>query len=68
MRFPAKGFFPFDDDLNPQLNNDGGIEALEELVAASRSLYPGANSNGLFENFEAYGRGNTFCNIGWGGT
>ena len=68
VRFHAKGFFPFDDQLNPQLNNDGGIEALEELVAASRHLYPGANSNGLFENFQAFGRGDSFCNIGWGGT
>jgi multiple sugar transport system substrate-binding protein len=68
VRFHAKGFFPFTDDMEPQINNEGGVEALAELVAASQYLYPGARSNGLFENFEAYGEGDKFCNIGWGGT
>ena len=68
VRFHAKGFFPFDDNMKPQINNDGGVKALEELVAASKFLYPGATSNGLFENFEAYGQGDKFTNIGWGGT
>ncbi len=67
-RFHAKGFYPLDDDLNPQINNDAGVEALEELIAASEHLYPGAKTNGLFENFEAYGAGDKFANIGWGGT
>jgi multiple sugar transport system substrate-binding protein len=68
VRFHAKGFFPLDDDLNPQINNDAGVAALEELIAASQHLYPGARTNGLFENFEAFGEGDKFCNIGWGGT
>lgn len=68
VRFHAKGFFPLDDDLNPQINNEAGVQALEELVAASQHLYPGARTNGLFENFEAFGQGDKFCNIGWGGT
>ena len=38
------------------------------MVKASKNQYPGAKTNGLFENFEAYGKGNAFCNIGWGGT
>lgn len=67
-RFHAKGYFPLDDDLNPQINNDAGVTALEELVVASAYLYPGARTNGLFENFEAYGQGDKFANIGWGGT
>jgi multiple sugar transport system substrate-binding protein len=67
-RFHAKGFYPLDDDLNPQINNDGGVQALEEMIAASQYLYPGAKTNGLFENFEAYGEGDKFANIGWGGT
>jgi multiple sugar transport system substrate-binding protein len=65
---PRQGLFPFDDDLNPQINNDAGVKALEELIAASQYLYPGARTNGLFENFEAYGQGDKFANIGWGGT
>ncbi len=68
VRFHAKGSLPFDDDLNPQINSDAGVQALEELVAASKHLYPGAKTNGLFENFEAFGKGDKFCNIGWGGT
>lgn len=68
VRFHAKGFFPLDDELNPQINNAAGVEALEELVAASQHLYAGARTNGLFENFEAFGEGDKFCNIGWGGT
>ena len=57
VRFHAKGFFPFTDDLAPQINNEAGVKALEELAAASKYLYPGARSNGLFENFEGYGKG-----------
>jgi multiple sugar transport system substrate-binding protein len=68
VRFHAKGFFPFDNDMKPQINNDAGVKALEELTVASKFLYPGATSNGLFENFEAYGQGDKFVNIGWGGT
>jgi multiple sugar transport system substrate-binding protein len=67
-RFHAKGFYPLADDLTPQINNDAGVAALEELIAASQHLYPGAHTNGLFENFEAYGEGDKFANIGWGGT
>jgi multiple sugar transport system substrate-binding protein len=68
VRFHAKGYYPFDDNMKPQINNDAGIKSLEELIAASKFLYPGARSNGLFENFEAFGQGDKFCNIGWGGT
>jgi multiple sugar transport system substrate-binding protein len=67
-RFHAKGFYPFTDDMTPQINNDAGVQAAEELVKASANLYPGAKTNGLFENFEAYGQGDKFANIGWGGT
>lgn len=67
-RFHAKGFYPLSDDLEPQINNDAGVEALEELIAASAHQYPGARANGLFENFEAFGEGDKFANIGWGGT
>ncbi|WP_340109959.1 extracellular solute-binding protein [Pikeienuella sp. HZG-20] len=67
-RFHAKGFYPFSDDLEPQINNEAGVAALEELIAASAHQYPGARTNGLFENFEAFGEGDKFADIGWGGT
>lgn len=68
VRFHAKGFWPFDSNLKPQINNAAGQEALTELIAASHNLYPAAGSNGLFENWEAFAEGNIYCNIGWGGT
>ncbi|MFK7815511.1 MAG: extracellular solute-binding protein [Gammaproteobacteria bacterium] len=68
VRFHAKGFFPFDNKLSPQINNESGVKALSELVATSNYLYPNAKTNGLFENWEAFAEGNMFCNIGWGGT
>ncbi len=67
-RFHAKGCFPFDDNLNPQIDSDVGVQALNELIKTSSYLYPQAKSNGLFENWEAFAEGNIFCNIGWGGT
>ena len=68
IRFHAKGYWPFDPDMEPQIVNAAGVEAAEELVAASRHLYPEARTNGLFENWAAFAQGNMFCNIGWGGT
>ena len=67
-RFHAKGLFPFDDKLRPQINSQAGIESLEELVSVSQHLYPSAKSNGLFDNWRDFSQGNIFCNIGWGGT
>lgn len=67
-RFHAKGYFPLKDDLSPQIDNDAGIAALEELMAASAYLSPNSSSNGLFENWYEYAAGKTYCNIGWGGT
>lgn len=67
-RFHAKGYFPFDEKLNPQINTAAGINALEELINTSKNLYPHAASNDLFGNWEAFAEGNIFCNIGWGGT
>lgn len=68
IRFHAKGSWPFDNDMNPIIDGDAGITALEELVTASQSLYPQATTAGLFENWQAYAKGNIYCNIGWGGT
>lgn len=67
-RFHAKGYWPFTEDMDPQINNEAGEEALDELIAASRHLYPDAATNGLFDNWKAFADGQIFCNIGWGGT
>lgn len=68
IRFHAKGYWPFDADLRPQIGNAAGVEALTELIEASKSLYPQARTNGLFDNWAAFANGNIYCNIGWGGT
>ena len=68
IRFHAKGYWPFAPDMEPQINNAAGVEALEELIDASKHLYPEARTNGLFDNWKAYAGGQIFCNIGWGGT
>lgn len=68
VRLHGHGVFPVDDDLNPRIDSEEGVLALEELMAASRHLYPEARTNGLFANWRAFAEGNIFCNIGWGGT
>lgn len=68
IRFHAKGVWPFDDEMTPLIDGEAGVLALEELAAASAFLYPGAAKAGLFDNWEAFAKGNIYCNIGWGGT
>ncbi len=67
-RFHAKGYLPFSDTMQPNINNEAGVAALEELIAATDSLTPDSRTNGLFDNWADFGHGNVFCNIGWGGT
>ncbi|MGI9488499.1 MAG: ABC transporter substrate-binding protein [Geminicoccaceae bacterium] len=68
IRYHAKGMWPFDGEMNPLIDGEAGVSALEELIAASQSLYPEASGAGLFDNWKAYARGNIYANIGWGGT
>ena len=68
VRFHAKGVWPLSLDLEPQLASDEGVSALEDMIRATEFLYPQARSAGLFENWEHYGKGNTYANIGWGGS
>ncbi len=68
IRFHAKGRWLFDDNMEPQIAGAEGVKALEELIAVTKYLDPGARTNGLFENFEAYGSGRSYANIGWGGS
>lgn len=67
-RLHAKGYLPFDADMHTNVNNDAGVQALEELIEATRHQTPNAESNNLFENWAEFANGNIFCNIGWGGT
>lgn len=67
-RFHAKGYWPFSPEMEPQIASDAGVEALEEMIRATRNLCPEATYLGLFDNWERYSRGDIYCNIGWGGT
>ncbi|MEM8792218.1 MAG: extracellular solute-binding protein [Pseudomonadota bacterium] len=68
VRFHAKGVWPLSADLEPQIASDEGVAALEDMIRATEMLYPQARSAGLFDNWAHYGEGNTYCNIGWGGS
>ncbi len=67
-RFHAKGYYPLNNELEPQINNNAGIDALTELIAINQYLHPNVYKDGLFENWQTFSEGETFCNIGWGGT
>lgn len=68
VRFHAKGVWPFSPDMEPQIASDAGLAALEEMIGATQNLHPDATRLGLFENWERYGKGDIYCNIGWGGS
>jgi multiple sugar transport system substrate-binding protein len=68
VRFHAKGYWPLSKTLEPQIDSDAGVEALEQMIEATQYLAPESSSVGLFENWERYSRGDIYCNIGWGGT
>ncbi len=68
VRFHAKGVWPLSPNLDPQIDSDAGIDALENMIRATEHLSPEVDRLGLFENWARYGEGNVYCNIGWGGT
>jgi multiple sugar transport system substrate-binding protein len=54
--------------MEPMIGSDAGIAALEDMIAATQYLHPSANHLDLFGNWNAYAKGNTYANIGWGGS
>lgn len=68
VRFHAKGYWPLSPDMTPQIADDAGVAALEELIAITDCLAPETSSLGLFGNWARYAKGDVYCNIGWGGT
>lgn len=63
IRYHAKGHYPFDDHMHPQINNDGGVEALEEWIT---DYLDGARTNTWFQHVEAYRAGRSFAHLGYG--
>ncbi len=68
IRFHANGAYPVDDNLQPNIAKEAGVKALEAMISATKHQHPSATTNGLFENWKQYGKGNCFANIGWGGS
>ena len=68
IRFHATGTWPLSTNLTPQLANDAGVGALEDMIRATESLAPEALTAGLFDNWERYARGDIYANVGWGGS
>ncbi|MGH1438472.1 MAG: extracellular solute-binding protein [Cellvibrionaceae bacterium] len=67
-RFHAKGYFPLNNQGEPQINNKAGVSALQEMLDISTYLHPSTASDNLFDNWDTYSQNQTFCNIGWGGS
>lgn len=68
IRFHAKGVWPFSAEMVPQIASHEGVNALEELMSATKNLVPEADTLRLFGNWERYAQGDVYCNIGWGGS
>ena len=68
LRLHGKGILPFDDDFQPNISHPQAVEALHDLIQATKYLEPEATSNDLFSNFKSFAQGNKYCNLGWGGT
>lgn len=68
LRFHAKGGLPLTEQFYPSINTEAGVDALTELISATRFLHPECKTAGLFRNWELFASGQSFANIGWGGT
>lgn len=68
MRMHAKGVLPFASDMSSRVHEEPAVEALNELVELTKYLSPSVLKDGLFENFQSFSEGKSFCNLGWGGT
>ncbi len=68
LRIHAAGRLPFDKDMNPQVLSEESIDAAQNMAEASQYLLPNAPYLSIFESWEAFGRGNVLCLLGWGGS
>ncbi|ASJ76741.1 extracellular solute-binding protein [Granulosicoccus antarcticus] len=68
VRFHAKGYWPLSATLEPQIDCDAGVEALEAMIRATSHQVPESRSLGLVDNWKRFSRGDVYCNIGWGGS
>lgn len=67
LRFHSKGFYPFGTDLKPQIDQEAGIRALEELIKITPYLHPDVMKDDVSDNVKNFEKGHSYCNINWGG-
>jgi len=65
QRFVSKGHLWFDADMNPNFDNDAGVQVLEEMLALNEYLHPNSFSFTWSSNYNAFGRGEGYVNIVW---
>lgn len=68
MRLYSKGIHLFDQEMFSRIHEPASIEALNEMISVTKYLTPNVVTDGLFENFKSFGKGQSYCNLGWGGT
>lgn len=68
LRLHSFGFYPLNDDFSSRLTSEYSVEALKNIVELSKYLDPTTRTNDIFDNFEIFSQGNSFSNLGWGGT
>ena len=67
-RLHANGVLPLNDDLSTNFLSDAALEALDSLIRVTDYLHPQVFAADLETNWDLYGQGHTYANIGWGGT
>ncbi len=68
IRFHAYGAYPVADNMSPNIASEAGVNALTDMIESTKYQHPSVNTNGLFDNWAEYAKGQCFANIGWGGT
>lgn len=68
MRFHAKGYWPLASDLTPQIHQDAGVSVIEDMIRSSENLDPDTANLDIFQNWSRFSEGQTYCNLGWGGS
>jgi multiple sugar transport system substrate-binding protein len=64
-RLLARGRLPFDDNMEPNINNEDGIGVLENLKAIKPYNHPNATSEGYTTQYADYAQGNTYAAYSW---
>lgn len=64
-RLLARGRLPFDDNMEPNVNNDDGVAVLENLKEIKPYNHPNATSEGYTTQYADYAKGNVYAAFSW---